>query len=166
MIEIRRATADDAPGLARLRWEFRAAKGTPIEDREQFLERCTSWMRAELEASATWQVWTAVDAGEVVGQLWLRTIEKLPNPVDERERLAYLSNLYVTPAARGGVGTALLNCALEWAGQAGVERIVLWPTSGSRPLYVRHGFSDRVECLELRLPDRDEEGQPLPSRDD
>src|SRR5260370_33368554 len=98
MIGIRRATVDDAAALARLRWEFRAGKSTPTEDRDRFVARCTIWMRERLRAHEPWRVWTAADRGELVGQLWLRTIEKLPNPVGERERLAYLSNLYVTPA--------------------------------------------------------------------
>jgi GNAT superfamily N-acetyltransferase len=152
MIEIRRATAEDAAALAMLRWEFRSSKGTPTEERHQFLARCTAWMRNQLRANEPWRVWTAVDGEKFIGQLWLRTVEKLPNPVGEREQLAYISNLYVTPAARGGIGTELLKRAVDWAAGAGIERIVLWPTSRSRPLYVRHGFTDRVECLELLLP--------------
>jgi GNAT superfamily N-acetyltransferase len=152
MIEIRRATVDDAAVLARLRWEFRAGKGTPTEDHHRFVERCTTWMRDQLRAREPWRVWTAVEDGEVVGQLWLQIVGKVPNPVDERERLGYLSNLYLTPAARGTVGSELLKHALEWAAGAGLERIVLWPSSRSRSLYIRHGFTDRVDCLEVLLP--------------
>jgi GNAT superfamily N-acetyltransferase len=108
-------------------------------------------MSERLRAREPWRVWTADDGGDLVGQVWLQTVEKLPNPVGECEHLAYLSNLYVTPAVRGKVGTELLKHVLDWAAEAGVERVVLWPTSRSRSLYIRHGFTDHVECVELRL---------------
>ena len=61
-----------------------------------------------------------------------------------------MSNLYVKPAARGGVGTRLLETAIDWASAAGVDSMVLWPTPRSRTLYARHGFTDRVDFLELK----------------
>jgi len=78
----------------------------------------------------------------------------VPNPAAERERHMYLSNLYVRPEARGGVGTRLLEAALEWAVSQHVDRVVLWPTDRSRPLYLRHGFTADVDLLELELETR------------
>ncbi|PYQ77566.1 MAG: hypothetical protein DMG04_00145 [Acidobacteria bacterium] len=104
---------------------------------------------------------TAADAGalanlrwEFVGQVWVHLIQKVPNPAAERERHMYLSNLYVRPEARGGVGTRLLEAALEWAVSQHVDRVVLWPTDRSRPLYLRHGFTADVDLLELELETR------------
>ena len=76
----------------------------------------------------------------------------MPNPVDERERHAYLSNLYVQPAARGGIGTRLLEAALDWAGANGVDRVVLWPSERSVTLYRRHGFVADGGVMELTVP--------------
>ena len=53
------------------------------------------------------------------------------------------------PAARGGVGTRLLEAAIAWASANRVDRIVLWPTSRSQSMYVRHGFAQNGEVFEL-----------------
>jgi ribosomal protein S18 acetylase RimI-like enzyme len=50
----------------------------------------------------------------LVGNLWLQLIEKIPNPTTEPEQHAYVTNFYVTEAARGqGIGTMLLSAALR-----------------------------------------------------
>ena len=113
-------------------------------------------MRRELQDGVGWKVWVAVDAHLVVGQVWLQTIQKIPNPVDEREQLAYLSNLYVDVAARGGTGTRLLESALAWCRAHQIDRVVLWPSRRSVTLYLRHGFSherrgDGAEALKLTI---------------
>lgn len=151
MIDIRPATIDDAARLAQLRWEFRAAKATPAEDRDAFVARCSAWMRAQLTTNLQWRAWVACDDGQVVGQLWAHVIEKLPNPAVERERHLYVSNVYVTPAARGGIGTRLVDAVLAWAKSESVDRVILWPTDRSRSMYRRHGFADPTDILELEL---------------
>jgi len=148
MIDVRAATPDDAPDLAELRWEFRSGRAPAVEPHDRFIERCAEWMRREL-AAHSWRAWVAVSDGRIVGQIWLDTVPKVPNPVAERERHAYVSNLYVRPAARGGVGTRLLQTALAWATANGVDRIVLWPTEASVALYTRHGFTRAGDVMEL-----------------
>lgn len=155
-IRIRAATAADAPRLARLRWEFRITYGQPDEPEESFVARCLDWMRDRLaENPGAWQAWVAEREGdaELVGQIWLHLIEKLPNPSnDEPEWHAYISNLYVRPFARGGLGTRLLDACLAWlaSGPHAVHDIVLWPSPPSRSLYERHGFAVRDDVLVRR----------------
>jgi GNAT superfamily N-acetyltransferase len=76
---------------------------------------------------------------------------KLPNPTEEPEQQAYLSNLYVTPSARGGAGTRLLDAALAWARAQKVDYVVLWPAARSVTLYERHGFTPRGRVMELKV---------------
>jgi GNAT superfamily N-acetyltransferase len=151
MIEIRPATPADARALAELRWEFRAGKTPPTEAHETFVARCALWMSAELERGA-WRAWVADESGRIIGQIWLQLLSKLPNPAAERERHAYVSNVYVTPTARGGIGTRLLQTAIDWAAANDVDRVVLWPTARSRSLYRRHGFVANGGVLELTCP--------------
>jgi GNAT superfamily N-acetyltransferase len=141
VIEIRPATSADAMALAELRWEFRAGREPAVEGRDAFVERCAAWMRAQLETGIPWRAWVAEERRRLVGHVWLHTIDKVPNPNGNRERHAYLSNLYVTPASRGTVGTRLLETAVEWASANGVDHVILWPTMRSRTLYARHGFT-------------------------
>src|SRR5262249_19171741 len=140
VIVIRSATAADVPALAASRWEFRASRAAPTEDRSAFIERCAAWMRTAL--SREWRPRGAVDGGPgvgapgesevIVGHVWLCVIAKIPNPVGQREKQAYISNMYVRPAARGGIGTRLLNQAIEWAEENDVEYALLTATPRSR----------------------------------
>jgi|SRR5581483_854900 len=147
-MRIREAVPSDAPVLAQLRWEFRAGKDAPVETEAEFRERCVEWMSAAL-AAGEWRAWVAEDNGTIVGQGWMRVIAKIPNPAGERDRHAYFSNLYVTPSARGGVGSRLLEAAIAWASAHGVDRVILWPSTRSRSMYLRHGFTSNGEVLEL-----------------
>jgi GNAT superfamily N-acetyltransferase len=147
-VVIRPASAADSRRLAELRWEFRAGKDAPVEKQDAFVERCAAWMAAALAAGA-WRAWVAEKDGALVGQIWMNVIVKVPNPVGERDRHAYISNLYVTSSARGGVGTRLLEAALAHASANGVDRVVLWPTSRSRSMYIRYGFTPNGEVFEL-----------------
>ncbi len=147
---IRLARPDDARALAELRWEFRAGRDPAVEEHQAFVDRCAEWMAHEL-AAATWRAWVAVHDERIIGQVWVQMIHKVPNPIGERDRHAYLSNLFVQPSARGGVGTALLETAIEWARANGVDRIVLWPSARSVTLYRRYDFRRDADVMELAL---------------
>jgi GNAT superfamily N-acetyltransferase len=151
VVDVRPATMADAAALAALRWDFRSAQDPPVELRDSFVARCGDWMRRELERGGAWQAWVAVDRHVVVGQVWLQTIHKMPNPVVESEAIAYLSNLYVMPSARGGTGTRLLQVALDACRTNRVDRVVLWPSPRSVTLYRNHGFSNSGAVMELKI---------------
>ncbi len=150
---IRLAVPSDARALARLRYAFRAAEARPVEDEEAFVARCTAWMAPRL-ASGPWRCWAAEAEGEIEGCLWLQLIEKVPNPGAELENHGYITSVYVRPAARGvGTGGALVGVALDFCRENGVDSAILWPTTRSRSLYVRNGFSPPNDMLE-KLIDR------------
>jgi GNAT superfamily N-acetyltransferase len=150
---IRAATPADARTLAELRHEFRAPRSANVESKEEFVGRCTEWMRSRL-SSDTWRCWVAEREGRIVGHVWLHLIEKIPNPVAESEWHGYITNLYVREGARGGTGSALMDEALAWCATRDVDSIVLWPTERSRTLYGRKGFSvnDALMSRESRPP--------------
>jgi GNAT superfamily N-acetyltransferase len=149
---IRLAQPGDAPGLARLRYEFRVSHDPPVEPEADFLARCTVWMEARLVRSGSWRCWLAEESGRPVGTVWLHLIEKLPNPVGEAERHGYVSSLCVEPSRRGGgLGSRLLGACLQTCVAEGLDAVILWPTPRSRSLYERHGFAVREDLLERRL---------------
>ncbi|HEX3644011.1 MAG TPA: GNAT family N-acetyltransferase [Vicinamibacterales bacterium] len=153
MIEIRTAAVTDAQALAELRWEFRSVQDPATEPHDDFVRRCAEWMRRELSIGGSWQVWVAVDRNAIVGQVWVQTVGKIPNPVadSEPEHIAYLSNLFVKVSARGGAGTRLLETALDWCRANRMDRVVLWPSRRSVTLYLGHGFSSGGEVMELKI---------------
>jgi GNAT superfamily N-acetyltransferase len=151
MIEIRAAAVEDAGVLAGLRWEFRNAQNPAVEPRAAFVDRCAVWMRRELQEGGAWKAWVAVDGDQIVGHVWLQIVRKIPNPIAEREQLAYLSNLYVIQPARGGTGTRLLETALDACRALRIDRVVLWPSARSVTLYLGHGFLKNADVMELKL---------------
>jgi GNAT superfamily N-acetyltransferase len=143
---VRRATADDAIILATLRYEFRSSIGEAIESPEEFVARCQGWMRERLSSDELWYSWIAETLDEdgplAIGAVWLQLIEKIPNPVVEKETHAYVTNLFVLESARGrGAGSQLLEAAIDECEARDVDTIILWPTPQSRSLYERHGFA-------------------------
>ena len=154
MTEIRLATGADAPALARLRFEFRAALNEAVETEETFLARAVPWMAQRLALAKNWRCWVAEDGGTIVGHLWLQLIEKIPNPAAELEWHGYITNVFVHPEARGsGLGAALMEAALACCRESGVDSVILWPTARSRTLYERHGFAVRDDIMEAVLDD-------------
>jgi GNAT superfamily N-acetyltransferase len=158
-VHVRPATADDAPALAALRWEFRARLGQTDETEPAFLARCTAWMHDRLTAGGAWHAWVAERDGAVLGTIWVGRVEKMPNPTPEPEAHAYVTNVYVRAEARGGgIGTRLLEAALAWCESADLHAAILWPTRRSAALYERHGFARPDALMEREFgpgPDRD-----------
>ena len=68
-VTIRPARVGDAPALARLRYDFRAARGVPSEPELAFLTRCEQWMETRLASSDRWQCWIALAGPRIVGAL-------------------------------------------------------------------------------------------------
>jgi GNAT superfamily N-acetyltransferase len=158
-LRIRRARADDANTLAALRFEFRRSGRRVVESEGRFTRRCTRWMRERL-VDPGWRCWVVVARGELIGHVWLHVIEKVPNPVQEAERHAYITNLYVRPGSRGaGFGGRLLAEALIWCRAHAIDSAILWPSPRSRSLYARHGFRASGAVFDLRLEGRSQ-GRP------
>jgi GNAT superfamily N-acetyltransferase len=150
-VRIREASVADAATLASMRFEFRSALTDPTESRAAFRRRCLPWMRSRLRRG-TWRCWVAERRDGLVGHLWLAPIEKIPNPVDEPERHAYITNVFVSPDARGlGIGERLVAWAMAWCRINAVDTVFLWPTSRSRSLYVRHGFRGKGPLMAASL---------------
>jgi GNAT superfamily N-acetyltransferase len=148
---IRRATPEDAPELAQLRYAFRAELDPPIERQAEFVERCTAWMAERLRSGGPWFCWVALLDDTMVGTIWLQQVEKLPNPAGHLGFHGYVSSVYVAPQLRNsGLGSALLQTCLAEADSRGLDAVFLWPSARSRPLYERHGFAVRDDLLERR----------------
>ena len=157
-VTIRMATAADALLLAGFRYRFRSRLDTAQECEEEFVRRCHLWMEERLEQGGVWKCWIAEQGRAAVGNLWMQIIEKIPNPTDEPEKHAYVTNFFVLEEVRGqGVGSRLLSAALAWAKEQGAHAVILWPTEQSRSLYLRYGFKVPEDLLELLIPAAEEQ---------
>lgn len=149
---IRVASSGDWNALAEMRYRFRTEVGSPNETKSRFVRRCTSWMKNRLDGkSPAWHCWVIDDGERLLGHVCVQLFEKMPNPVNEPEAHAYLTNFYVVPEMRGrGLGRKLLNKALSWCRANGVDAVILWATAESKSLYRRCGLREPADILELR----------------
>jgi GNAT superfamily N-acetyltransferase len=153
-VRIRLAKPGDWHALAEMRYKFRAELGSPTEPKSRFVRRCTSWMEKRFDSrSSAWRCWVLDDGKQLLGHVCVQVFEKMPNPVNEPEIHAYLTNFYVVPEMRShGIGRRLLNKALSWCRSQGVDAIILWASPGSRSLYRRCGLGESADIFELRRP--------------
>ena len=149
---VRTATSADWRALAEMRYRFRIEVGSPIETKSRFVRRCVSWMKKHFcTGSGAWRCWVIDDGSQLLGHVCVQLFEKMPNPVNEPEAHAYLTNFYVVPELRGhGLGRKLLNKALSWCRAKNVDAVILWATAESKSLYRRCGLVEPADILELR----------------
>ncbi|HEY1853019.1 MAG TPA: GNAT family N-acetyltransferase [Solirubrobacterales bacterium] len=133
-VEIRRAGSEDASTVARLLHDF----NTEFEDETPGVEALTEFTRPLIEGGEI----VVLLAGDADGlSLWrLR-----PSPWTGRPE-AYLQELYVVPARRGGgIGRALLEATMAAAREAGATGIDLntgETDTEARALYESAGFTN------------------------
>src|SRR4030095_14769156 len=151
-VRIRLARAGDSHALAALRYRFRNETESATETRSQFLRRCTSWMRKRFRSgSSPWRCWVVDDGKQLFGHVCVQLFEKVPNPVNEPEIHAYVTNFYVVPEMRSqGFGKRLLDKALSWCRAQGTDAIILWATPGRESVSRRCGLAEPADILELR----------------
>jgi GNAT superfamily N-acetyltransferase len=151
-VRIRLARSDDSRALADLRYRFRTETESATQTKSRFLLSCTSWMRKRLRSgSSPWRCWVLDDGKRLLGHVCVQLFEKVPNPVNEPELHAYVTNFYVVPEMRShGLGRRLLNKALSWCRARGTDAVILWATPGSKTLYRRCGFVQPTDLFELR----------------
>ena len=65
--------------------------------------------------------------------------------------IATLGMIPVLASARGGIGTRLVEGVLDWCRANQIDRVVLWPTKRSVTLYMRYGFAQDADVMELKI---------------
>jgi GNAT superfamily N-acetyltransferase len=76
--------------------------------------------------SHRWRCWVVDDGQQLLGHVCVQFFEKIPNPVNEPELHAYVTNFYVVPKKRGGgLGKKLLSKALSWCRGQGADSVIL-----------------------------------------
>ncbi|ROT31483.1 GNAT family N-acetyltransferase [Micromonospora sp. HM5-17] len=147
-VTVRRATAEDAPTLARLRWRFGAERGRQGDDQASFVDFFTAWTLDHLATHLPFLV--EVD-GRPAGMAWLVLADRVPSPRLPDRRTGDVQSVYVVPELRdAGVGQALLDAVLAEARNRELEFVTVHSSDRAVPFYLRRGFRDTPTWLEWR----------------
>jgi GNAT superfamily N-acetyltransferase len=148
-ITIRLAAPPDIDALVEMRRDFTFEDPEADEDLSRVgFEADFAAFLEEAISSGRWQIWVAELDGRIVSHIFVALIEKVPRPVRENTRIAYLTNVYTRPEHRGrGIGAQLIKRAQQAARDERVELMIVWPSDESVELYKREGFADPDEPL-------------------
>jgi ribosomal protein S18 acetylase RimI-like enzyme len=129
-VVVREATIADLDTVVELRLALLREHGTNFiykRLRPDAAERARKLFGSQL-ASGHEVTYLAERGGQVVGIL--RCVESIGSPLLYPDRYAYVSSVYVDPAARrGGVLKALLDRAVQWCAERGLGEIRLHSTA-------------------------------------
>jgi len=137
----RLATLEDLPRLSESRWDHWVEDGELQAQlsRLEFSETFTRWLQPRL--GVDWFVWCAMDSDQIVCQVYIHRIAKLPKPSSPTDAFGYVTSVYTKPNFRNqGVGRALLNEVQRWALSVDLEFLVLWPSDESVRFWQREQF--------------------------
>jgi GNAT superfamily N-acetyltransferase len=143
---IRRAGLADIDQLVAMRRDF-TFEDEEGSERPEYEDECRAFLAAAIERG-DWQIWVAEIDGRIVSHVYVALVDKVPRPIRERRRIAYLTNVYTRPEFRGrGIGSLVLEDAQAAAREAEAELMLVWPSKESAAFYRRHGFTSPGEPL-------------------
>ncbi|GGH88826.1 RimJ/RimL family protein N-acetyltransferase [Pullulanibacillus pueri] len=149
----RLATEADIELLAGLRWvhEFEETETPFAISKDDFIRQCTSFLKEGL-ATRQWAYWIAEEKGDLIANIFIRRIQKVPKPQKLVAEIGYITNVHTKIEYRNkGIGTELLKRVKQWATDNKIELLFLWPSEKSINYYKRQGFSAQNDILELEF---------------
>jgi GNAT superfamily N-acetyltransferase len=152
---VRRAGAEDAGELTRLRVVMFAAMGADLSLLDEAWQTATAdhfrKRLAEVDRFAAFVVDAAPGRLAATAVGWLD--RHLPSGTNLSGDMGYIANMSTAPEWRGrGCGRATLTALLDWMRSRGVQRVDLHATASGEPLYRSVGFTPPSQAaLTLRL---------------
>jgi GNAT superfamily N-acetyltransferase len=135
---LRRATADDAEALARLRGFMHLAMGDELT--EEWHAECVRAFRRRL-ATEEFRAYVVEEEGRVVagGAGWLD--EHLPSPYLLSGTRGHIASMSTDPDhRRNGYARMVFAALMDWFLSLGIARVDLRATEEGRALYEQFGF--------------------------
>jgi GNAT superfamily N-acetyltransferase len=149
-VTYRQATIYDVSQLSELRWSFKTEGLSPIEvhGKDHFLIECCKFLEQGLE-TGRWCCWLAQISNDIISNVFIQRIQKVPKPGKFLNEFGYLTNIYTKPEFRGqGIGAELVKRAQDWAKENDLEFLIVWPDTERLAWYQRLGFKRSAEAYE------------------
>jgi ribosomal protein S18 acetylase RimI-like enzyme len=150
-VVVRRATAVDAPALARLRWRWRVEERgeTGDIDREPFVDFFEGWT---LDHTGSHVPFIAEVDGQIAGMAWLSLGDRVPSPQALDRRSGDIQSVYVVPELRRhSVGARLIAAAVQHARDVELVYLTVHSAVDAIGFYERLGFVDNGQWLAYPL---------------
>jgi GNAT superfamily N-acetyltransferase len=150
---IRPCVLDDAPIIAHHRMSMFAEMGqVPAATlAKQLRDDSEAALRAALH-DGSYVGWLALgDEDRIIAGAGATLLPMLPRMTADGARVAasrvpLVVNVYTEPAHRQrGIARALMQTVMDWAGDQGLDRVVLHASDAGRPMYVALGFAPTNE---------------------
>jgi len=142
-ITIRRATADDADELARLRHSMQSelfATDPHAPSPDDIVDLNRDYFREKLP-TGDFVAFVAESDGEIVATSGVVVYRAPPTGGNPTGVEGYIMNMYTVPAHRGdGIATRLLDHIVAHIRSLGGHRVWLRASDYGRPVYHRYGF--------------------------
>ena len=96
--------------------------------------------------------WVAEENSVIIATAAIIFYEFPPSYTNKSGIRGYITNVYTAPAYRGqGIATLLLDKLIAEAKERKVEILWLSASQMGRPVYLKHGFKDSYEWMDLRF---------------
>ena len=145
----RKAEGKDAKELAEIRWDFqydpRDGSSEPELSKDEFISYCADFLEESL-IGESWVCWIAEERGQIISQIFIKKIRKIPKPKKLYDAYGYVTNVYTRPEFRNkSIGRQLMTKVKEWAIEEDLELLIVWPSQKSIGFYESMGFSSDNE---------------------
>lgn len=146
-LDYRTATVDDIEALVKLRKKQLVDEG--IVANKNIDEELTCFFRKKLGDHSLIE-WIVLDNDRIIATAAIVFYEFPPTYTNKSGIKGYITNMYTAPEYRGrGIATSLLDKLVEEAKSRKVEKLWLGASKLGRPVYLKYGFKETNEWLEL-----------------
>ena len=145
----RTATLDDIEVLVELRKKQLVDEG--IDANKDINEELTNFFRKKLDDHSLIE-WVVSGNDTIIATAAIVFYEFPPTYTNKSGVKGYITNMYTVPEYRGkGIATSLLDKLVEEAKTRKVEKLWLSASKLGRPVYLKYGFKETNEWLELEI---------------
>ena len=135
----------DTADLAHLLWLNASEQERAAQSVEDLAVDLAAWWDAGTHLAVVARV-----GAEAVGMAWVALVQRPPRPGSVRRLSADLQSVYVVPEHRGGgIGSSLVEAAVQCATRLGAARVTVHSGRRAVPVYERLGFSPSQQLLQL-----------------
>lgn len=147
-MDVRVATHQDVPDLARLVWLHAAPDEQARQSVDSFAVDLGEWWTSHDHSHLAF-VASDTESG-IVGMAWLALLPRVPRPGATDRRSADIQSVFVLLDERGrGIGSALIRAAAEHAQRLGAKRVTVSSSDKAVALYERLGFASVRHLLQM-----------------